>query len=207
MKPKAQWVDRATVLQLTGWSNTTLWRNIKSQRVESRPSEQVSSNGKPILEYSVRSLPAPAQQKVFAEQLKEATSSQLKKSDPNQLSFPETFSEQQRDRVILPAAQEENAARRFAPVEALYNIKLRGPDHKGVLLTLVDGRELRTYREVVDYIAQQHSISAKTLWERPPPGVADTLTTTAVMAGSVYVTRVRKLDGKPVTAAILRIDR
>ena len=44
------------------------------------------------------------------------------------------------------------------------------------------------------------------LWPRPQPGVADTLTTTAIAAdGSVYVTRVRQLRALPATAAVLRI--
>jgi hypothetical protein len=43
------------------------------------------------------------------------------------------------------------------------------------------------------------------LWPRPRPGVADTLTTTALAADGVYVTRLRKRTGAPVQAAIVRI--
>jgi hypothetical protein len=44
------------------------------------------------------------------------------------------------------------------------------------------------------------------LWPRPKPGVADTLTTTALGADGVYVTRLRKRTGAPVEAAIVRIS-
>jgi hypothetical protein len=46
----------------------------------------------------------------------------------------------------------------------------------------------------------------KPLWQRPPRGVHDTLTTTATADSAVYVTRVRQLRNTPTTAAILRID-
>jgi hypothetical protein len=46
----------------------------------------------------------------------------------------------------------------------------------------------------------------KPLWERPPKGVHDTLTTTATADTAVYVTRVRQLRGANATAEILRID-
>jgi len=46
----------------------------------------------------------------------------------------------------------------------------------------------------------------KPLWERPPEGVHDTLTTTATAATAAYVTRVRQLRGANPTAEILRID-
>jgi hypothetical protein len=47
----------------------------------------------------------------------------------------------------------------------------------------------------------------KPLWARPPKGVDDTLTTTATAADAVYVTRLRKRRGLPITAVILRVDR
>jgi hypothetical protein len=47
----------------------------------------------------------------------------------------------------------------------------------------------------------------KQLWPRPPKGVQDTLTTTALAPDAVYVTRVRKRAGKRPTPAVLRIDR
>jgi hypothetical protein len=43
------------------------------------------------------------------------------------------------------------------------------------------------------------------LWPRPPVGVANTLTTTAVASDAVYVTRIRQRRGQPATAAVLRI--
>jgi hypothetical protein len=46
----------------------------------------------------------------------------------------------------------------------------------------------------------------KPLWERPPKGVHDTLTTTATSATVVYVTRVRQPRRQTPTASILRID-
>jgi hypothetical protein len=47
----------------------------------------------------------------------------------------------------------------------------------------------------------------KPLWERPPPGVADTLTTTATAFDAVYVTRLRKRRGQAITAVVLKVDR
>jgi hypothetical protein len=45
------------------------------------------------------------------------------------------------------------------------------------------------------------------LWPRPKAGVADTLTTTALAADAVYVTRLRQRRGAPLEAAVLRIAR
>jgi len=47
----------------------------------------------------------------------------------------------------------------------------------------------------------------KPLWERPPGGVDDTLTTTAADATGVYFTRLRKKRGQPLTSIVLRVDR
>jgi hypothetical protein len=47
----------------------------------------------------------------------------------------------------------------------------------------------------------------KQLWARPPKGVHDTLTTTALTPDAVYVTRVRKHGSKRPVPAVLRIDR
>ena len=47
----------------------------------------------------------------------------------------------------------------------------------------------------------------KPLWERPPAGVDDTLTTTAADATAVYFTRLRKRRGLPLTTEVLRVDR
>jgi hypothetical protein len=45
------------------------------------------------------------------------------------------------------------------------------------------------------------------LWQRPPAGVTDTLTTTAVAPEAIYFTRIRKPRGQPAAATVLRIDR
>jgi hypothetical protein len=45
------------------------------------------------------------------------------------------------------------------------------------------------------------------LWRRPPPGVHDTLTTTALAADAVYVTRLRQRRHDGVQAAVLRFAR
>ena len=47
----------------------------------------------------------------------------------------------------------------------------------------------------------------KPLWESPPAGIQDSLTTTAVRADSVFVTRVRKKKGTPPTATVLQLAR
>lgn len=47
----------------------------------------------------------------------------------------------------------------------------------------------------------------KPLWERPPAGVQDTLTTTAATSDAVYVTRVRKRPGQAPFATVLVVPR
>ena len=47
----------------------------------------------------------------------------------------------------------------------------------------------------------------KPLWDRPPAGVTDTLTTTAISVDAVYVTRVRKRTGQAPAPVVLRVDR
>jgi hypothetical protein len=42
---------------------------------------------------------------------------------------------------------------------------------------------------------------------RPRPGVADTLWSTALGSDAAYVTRLRQVAGRPVTATLLRVDR
>jgi hypothetical protein len=47
----------------------------------------------------------------------------------------------------------------------------------------------------------------KPLWDRPPAGVTDTLTTTATSHDAVYFTRVRKRRGQAPAPVVLRVDR
>lgn len=47
----------------------------------------------------------------------------------------------------------------------------------------------------------------KPLWERPPAGVQDTLTTTAANSSAVWVTRVRKRPGQAPFATVLVVPR
>ncbi|MDA0179034.1 hypothetical protein OJ997_01910 [Solirubrobacter phytolaccae] len=47
----------------------------------------------------------------------------------------------------------------------------------------------------------------KPLWERPPAGVQDTLTTTAGTSDAIYVTRVRKRPGETPFATVLVVPR
>jgi hypothetical protein len=47
----------------------------------------------------------------------------------------------------------------------------------------------------------------KPLWERPPKGVDDTLTTTAATASAVYFTRLRKARALPIMSVVLKVDR
>jgi hypothetical protein len=44
-------------------------------------------------------------------------------------------------------------------------------------------------------------------WRRPPPGIHDTLWTTALSANAAYVTRLRQLTGHPVQTVVLRVAR
>ena len=46
----------------------------------------------------------------------------------------------------------------------------------------------------------------KPLWQRPPAGVSDTLTTTATSASAVYFTRVRQPRGGVARADVIRVD-
>jgi hypothetical protein len=45
------------------------------------------------------------------------------------------------------------------------------------------------------------------LWKRPRRGVSATLWTTALAADAAYVTRLRQVSGRPLTAEILRVPR
>jgi hypothetical protein len=46
----------------------------------------------------------------------------------------------------------------------------------------------------------------KPLWQRPPAGVSDTLTTTATNGAAVFFTRVRQLRRQPARADVIRVD-
>jgi hypothetical protein len=60
-------------------------------------------------------------------------------------------------------------------------------------------------RDAGDEPGHRHAAGHKPqLWVRPPPGVADTLTSTALAADAVYVTRLRQRRHDGVHAAVLR---
>jgi hypothetical protein len=63
-------------------------------------------------------------------------------------------------------------------------------------------------RDAGDEPGHRHAEGHKPrLWHRPPPGVNDTLTTTALATDLVYVTRLRQRRHDGVQAAVLRFGR
>lgn len=151
------WLTREQVMELTGWSRTELYRRVRKGTLETRDSETVSRNGKPVPEYSPLSLPIEAQKKALTLRLSAAADPveivpAAKAEKQKQLSLP-IPDDPPNNRTILPPELEKQARERYDAIAPLLCFR-----------PVPDRAELRSLRAFVEWLAPQRNVSAATLW-------------------------------------------
>ena len=165
------WLSISEVVEVTGWTNRTIQRQVRERKITTRAAAVKSRNGKPVLEYRAVDLPAEAQRKVFARDLAKAAEAAHLPAEPQQQALipaPQTtlFSPSaavpERERMLLASQDRELAQRRLDAISLLLDWR-RGVKRG---FTLLSGLTVATVNDLASYVGaqQQPPVSRATIF-------------------------------------------
>lgn len=160
------WIRIREVTGLTGWHPQHVRRLAREGRLKHRPSEQVRHDGRVQREYALSSLPVEAQLKFLKQPLLSgpACIALALRSEPNQsnlfASLPEVA---EPERLNLSSQQNALALKRLEAIAPLVEFSSRSQRSRPTFRTS-GGVTVRSLSSLADYLADQHHVSPRTLW-------------------------------------------
>src|SRR5271157_624794 len=165
----ADWVSREDVMAVTDWTARMVQRKVAAGSLDARaagPAKQ-EPNGRPVLEYSVASLPLDAQMKLLERSrtsAKESEALAIAGGEPPQLDAQTAT-----PKVALLPEGEAQARERYAVIEPLIHFEREqraaphGQLHLDLGLKLPDGTPVTTFTQMCLYLADKHKKGRATL--------------------------------------------
>jgi putative transposase len=153
------WISGDQVLRLTKWTDRWLRKQVQLQAVVARDSKAITSNGRPAKEYLLSSLPADAQAKHLGPALQLVTKGYSLASSP---LFAGVEQAAPSDRTQLTEAEDiAQADQRYAILKPL--IDFRADPARFASIVLADRKPINSEARMIDWLAAQKGVSAKTL--------------------------------------------
>ncbi len=163
---KRQWIAIREVADLTGWHPQYVRRLAREGQLQQRPSERVRRNGRVQREYALSSLPLDAQLKFLKQPLvagPDCTALALR-PDPSQTGlFASLPAVTESERLNLSPEQNAQAMKRLEAIAPLLEFANRGKRSRPTFGT-VGGTTVRSMNSLANYLADQHQVCARTLW-------------------------------------------
>jgi len=160
------WLTLDRVVFLSGWSKRHIRRLASANRIQTRDKRALCIPGKPAQEYALSSLPVEAQLKFLRQPLlagPDCTALALR-SNLNQsklfASLPEVT---EPERLSFSARQNAQALRRLEAIAPLVEFSSRSRGSRPTFRT-VGGAAVRSMNSMAGYLADQHHLSPRTLW-------------------------------------------
>ena len=160
------WISICRVTDLTGWHPQYVRRLAREGQLRYRRSKGVRRDGRPQREYALSSLPVEAQLKFLKQPLlagPDWTALALR-SDLNQsnlfASLPEVT---EPERLNFSSEQNAQALRRLEAIAPLVEFSSRSQRSRPTFRT-VGGVAVRSMNSLAGYLADQHHVSTRTLW-------------------------------------------
>ena len=160
------WITIRVVSDLTGWHPQYVRRLAREGQLQHRPSKSVRGNGRAQREYALSSLPVEAQLKFLKQPLlsgPDCTALALR-SDSNQsklfASLPEVT---EPERLNFSARQNAQALKRLEAIAPLVEFSRRSWGSRPTFRT-IGGVAVRSMNSLAGFLADQHRVSARTLW-------------------------------------------
>src|ERR1035438_8570103 len=160
------WISKSEVARLTGWSIRTVEWKAQQRKLQVRASARANRNGRRVRLYALSSLPVEAQLKFLKQPLlsgPDCTALALR-SDPNQsklfASLPEV---PEPERLNFSARQNAHAMKRLEAIAPLVEFSRRSQRSRPTFRT-IGGVAVRSMNSLAGYLADQHHVSARTLW-------------------------------------------
>lgn len=152
----SSWLSKAQVCALTGWTSRWVEKRAASGELSSRATSQRTRNGRTHREYLLDSLPAEFRARALPAPLALVPAAPAPLLDA---------AAKQPLRVALTPAAERKAAERLAILQPLIDFVDDATCRARLSqLRLNDGRAVTTAELMAVYLAEQHGVSAPTLW-------------------------------------------
>jgi hypothetical protein len=160
------WINNETVRGVTGWSDRTVRWKVQLGVLRLRKTSNGQKRGAGQREYALSSLPVEAQLKFLKQPLlsgPDCTALALR-SDLNQsklfASLPEVS---EPERLGFSARQNAQAMKRLEAIAPLVEFARRSRRSRPTFQT-AGGVAVRSMNSLTGYLADQHHVSARTLW-------------------------------------------
>src|SRR5450756_2291944 len=159
------WITIRVVTDLTGWHPQHVRRLAREGQLQHRPLKSVR-NGRAEREYALSSLPVEAQLKFLKQPLLSgpACTALALRSEPNQsnlfASLPEVT---EPERLNFSAQQNAQALKRLEAIAPLVEFRSRSQRSRPTFRTIA-GVAVRSMNSLAGFLADQHHVSARTLW-------------------------------------------
>jgi hypothetical protein len=160
------WINKEAVRSVTGWSDRTIRWKAQLGALSSRNVSSQEKRGCGPREYALSSLPVEAQLKFLKQPLLSgpACTALALRSAPNQsnlfASLPEIA---EPERLSFSARQNGQALKRLEAIAPLVEFSSRSRRSRPTFRT-ISGVAVRSMNSLVGYLAAQHHVSPRTLW-------------------------------------------
>ena len=160
------WLCIQDVTELTGWHPQHVRRLAREGQLRHRPSEHAKTHGRGQREYALSSLPVEAQLKFLKQPLLSGPdcTALARRSGPNQsrlfASLPEVT---EPERLSFSPEQNTQALKRLEAIAPLVEFSSRSKRSRPTFRTN-GGVAVRSMNSLAGYLADQHQVSARTLW-------------------------------------------
>ena len=160
------WLSLQDVTDVTGWHPQHVRRLARDGQLKRRPSKRVRRNGRVQSEYALSSLPVEAQLKFLKQPLlsEPACTALARRSDSSQSSLFASLPEvTEPERLNFSAEQNARAVKRLEAIAPFLEFSSRSKRSRPTFRT-VGGVAVRSMNSLIRYLADQHQVSTRTLW-------------------------------------------
>ncbi len=162
------WINKEAVRSATGWSDRTIRWKVQLGALGSRNASNEKTRDRSSREYALSSLPVEAQLKFLKQPLLSgpACTALAIRPYPNQsslfASLPEVTAS---ERLNFSPDQNAQALKRLEAIAPLVEFSSRSRRSRPAFRTS-GGTAVRSMTSLADYLADQHHVSSRTLWNR-----------------------------------------
>ncbi|MGO9565137.1 MAG: DDE-type integrase/transposase/recombinase, partial [Candidatus Korobacteraceae bacterium] len=160
------WINKDAVRSVTGWSDRTIRWKVQLGALGSRNASNGEKRDSSLREYALSSLPVEAQLKFLKQPLLSgpACTALALRSDRNQSSLFASLPEvTEPERLNFSAEQNAQALKRLEAIAPLVEFSSRSKRSRPTFRT-TGGVAVRSMNSLAGYLADQHHVSARTLW-------------------------------------------
>lgn len=160
------WLSIQDVTSLTGWHPQYVRRLAREGQLRHRPSKSVRRDGRVHREYALLSLPVEAQLKFLKQPLLSGPACTVLalRPDPTQSKlFAALPQVTEPERLNFSREQNAQALRRLEAIAPLLEFASRSKRSRPTF-RISGGVSVRSMNTLASYLADQHHVSARTLW-------------------------------------------